>query len=114
MSLRRSKQGLDAKKRGAQGLELVKEDVQVYSPADLLQEVGIEGMQVSVLLIDVEGHDGVVVQALPLKDMHPYIIVFERTHLKKSTFQQTTAYLRSHGYSVYTAGDDAFGILGAL
>jgi FkbM family methyltransferase len=64
--------------------------------------------RVDLLVIDTEGHDGVIVRSLDLGRVRPRLIVYEHFHLSAEDRADTRAELERAGYETLEEGFDTF------
>lgn len=91
--------------------------VACYCPADLLQS-GVEGTRgttngpatalprrnLTLLLIDAEGHDATVLKQFPFELVRVSRVTFEAQHMPDRIFRATGVMLRSHGFELVYGG----------
>ena len=63
---------------------------------------------VTLLVVDAEGYDYTVLQQYPWERLPPWRVVFEATHLGRSSFDQAATLLQSHGYRHVAGGVGAY------
>lgn len=87
---------------------LVRAEVPVLTLATLLERHGLE--RVDLLVIDTEGHDWAILQAVDLEVAPPQLVVFEHFHLTPADRAAAGAHLRAHGYALLEEGFDTFAV----
>jgi FkbM family methyltransferase len=79
------------------------EQVKLTTLAELLEKNNIRNPD--VVVIDAEGHDGVIVRQIDFT-VPPKLIVFEHSHLKNEEKESIYSKLREHGYDILPEGED--------
>lgn len=80
-------------------VEIEVQQVKCASLDELLITYSIK--KVDVLLLDTEGHDGVIIQTLNFASISPDLILFEHYHLSDVDYQQSLQHLQRAGYSCW-------------
>lgn len=84
---------------------LSKHQIEAITWSTLVKRYDIES--VTLVKIDTEGHDCVVVNSVLDSNVRPQQIEFETTHCPKEELTQTTIRLQSMGYVLIADGEDA-------
>lgn len=85
---------------------LVETTVPVLSFDSLVAKHGVE--RVDLVLIDTEGYDWEVLQAIDLERHRPALVVYEHFHLDDADRAAARAHLARHGYESMEEGLDTF------
>ncbi len=105
------------RRTGLSNCTIVEEIVRTLTPDTLLNETGIQALD--LLTVDAEGYDHIILNLFPLQRVQPSIISYEYIRMKEHERLDLEARLIDHGYAVtYFARDtiacheDSFGYLG--
>eukprot|EP00040_Diaphanoeca_grandis_P025444 m.140978 g.140978 ORF g.140978 m.140978 type:complete len:350 (-) comp30154_c0_seq2:122-1171(-) len=99
---------------GSRGLKLADymqtTPIQVLSVSELLQRRGIAVDSVKMLLVDTEGFDCDIIQALDLSSgLRPSLIIFEHAHCLEKV-EATKEYLTTSGYTLTADHENTYAI----
>lgn len=67
----------------------------------ILKKHNLPPSAVSIVQIDTEGHDYVILKSFDLKQLKPKIIIFEHRHLSEDDYMNSLRFLKSHGYNIF-------------
>ena len=84
--------------------------VEVLTPSILLRELALE--RIDVLHLDVEGHEKKILDAFPISEISPKIIIFEHAHLSPLDRQDLTDKLDGWHFKMHNTQFDTIAVRG--
>lgn len=85
---------------------VVSENVPTLTFDSLCRRHGVG--RIDLLLIDTEGYDWEIIQAIDLRRYAPVLLVYEHFHLSPEARRACALHLRRHGYRIMEEGFDTF------